>query len=128
MWSWLERNSSIVALIATVAPVAWAVVQYILTKRAESKRFRFETYHRLVKELVQVEEGGPPMLDHQMAVVFELRGFRHYYPVSLRILHGLKAFWSQTPGGTSGANARLIEEIDLAIKFIKPRAWLSFFA
>ena len=122
MWEWIATNTGPLTLVATVLPVVWAVVQYIQARRAEAKRVRFETYHRLVKELVDHSDARP-MIDRQMAVVFELRGFPHYYPVSLRILRGLKDYWSNTPNGELGANARLIDEIDLAIESISRKWW-----
>jgi hypothetical protein len=58
-------------------------------------------------------------LDRQIAVVFELRNFKEYFPVTLRILKGLRNDW-QDYGPESKRN-RLLQEIDESIKFIEPK-------
>lgn len=60
-------------------------------------------------------------IDRQVAVVFELRHFPRYYPVTKRILTGLRNSWTQTTPGFD----RLRAEIDLALAHIEssPRWW-----
>lgn len=63
------------------------------------------------------------MLDRQIAIVFELRDFKAYYPVSLRILKGLKEAWADY--GSEDQRKRLLEELDLAIGHISKKVGKS---
>ena len=122
MWTWLTENGTALGVVLAAAPIAYAAVQFILAKRAEAKRVRFETYHSLIKQLVERENPDQPMrLDRQVAVVYELRNFKHYYPVTLRILRGLKVDWSSTSYGPSEKRTRLLTEVDLAISHIESK-------
>lgn len=128
LWNWLVRNGSAVgvvvavtALLATLTPIVWAVVQYILIRRAENNRLRFTTFHHLIKQLVERETPDQPMrIDRQIAVIYELRSFKSYYPVTLRILKGLRTDWEHHEPVQKWK--RLHEEIDLAIEHISPKA------
>ncbi len=91
------------------------IYKYLQEKRLEEKDKRFLNYHKLIDELVG-GFGKIPMLDRQIAIVFELRNFKEYYPVTLRILTSLKQTWtaSQDP-----KNNRLIDEINFTEQHIK---------
>jgi hypothetical protein len=117
VWSWVAANATTLGVVLGAGPTIWAVVQYILNNRAEAARRQFETYHALIKQLVEREDPNQPMkLDRQIAIIFELRNFKRYYPVSLRILKGLRVDWADY--GPTGKRSRLHEELDLAIEFI----------
>jgi len=123
MWKWLTDNGTalgvILALLA-VLPFFWGALQYILIKRAEDRRLRFTAFHDLIKKLVEPENPNEPMrLDLQIAVIYELRNFKDYYPVSLRILKGLKSDWASK--GPPDQRARRMEELELTIKHIERR-------
>ena len=118
-WNWITSNSAALGTLLAAAPIAWAVVQFIISKRAEAKRTRFETYHSLIKQLVQSDDPAHSIrLDRQVAVVFELRNFKHYYPVTLRILQGLKHTWTYPNSVADDKNGRLLREIELTIEHI----------
>ena len=51
LWSWLTENAAALGIVLAALPIIWAVIQFILIRRAEAKRIRFETYHSLVKQL-----------------------------------------------------------------------------
>ena len=53
-----------------------------------------------------------------MAVVFELRHFSRYYPVSQRILRNLKKDW-ESRSDRAEHWQDLLSEIDLAIEFFE---------
>lgn len=118
--NWLSQNATGLGVLLGAGPALWAVVQFILVRRAEQKKHRFETYHNLIKQLVDRENPDQPKkLDRQTAVVFELRDFKHYFPVSLRILKGLRSDWGDGSYGPEGKRDRLLEEIDLAIEYMQ---------
>ena len=118
--TWVSQNAAALGVLLGAGPVIWGIVQFILVRRAEEKKIRFETYHSLIKQLVEREKADQPMrLDCQIAVIFELRNFKHYFPVTLRILRGLKTDWSDY--GPEDKRVRLMEELDLAIAYIEKK-------
>jgi len=120
MWKWVGENSSQLGMLLAVLPIVWAAVQYLWAQRNELKHRRFETYHDLIKSLVQREDPNQPMmLDRQIAIIFELRNFKEYYPVSLRILRGLKESWSNY--GPEEKRPRLQVELDESITYIEKK-------
>jgi hypothetical protein len=119
MWQWLEDNSGAIAVLIALVPTVWAAFQFILAKRREAIRIRFETYHSLIKQLVQPE--GQMYLDRQVAAVYELKDYKHYYPVTVRILSGLKQSWSASPLNANGGLQRLLNEIDLTLNHISAK-------
>ena len=119
-WKWVGENSDQIGIFLAIIPIVWASIQYLWSKRTELKHRQFETYHALIKSLVQREDKDQPMmLDRQIAIIFELRNFKEYYPVSLRILKGLKESWKEY--GPVEKRNRLHEELDLAIEHISKK-------
>ena len=108
MLNWLASNVTGLSIIGAAVAFAWPVIQFVITRRRDLQFREFETYHRLVKELV-----GGDKIDHQAAVVFELRHFPRYYEFSLRMLTRLRA--DLLPQARA---KRVIEEIDLTLAFI----------
>ncbi|MDZ7918458.1 hypothetical protein [Rhodoferax sp.] len=85
----------------------------------EARAREFETFHRLVKELVEPpSEGSGLYIDRQCAVLFELRFFPRYFPFTLRTLLALKRKWQ----GPAAAYPRILEELDITIRFIEMRS------
>lgn len=120
-FNWIGQNAAALGVLLAAGPVIWGIVQFILVRRAEEKKIRFQTYHSLIKQLVQREGAEQPkMLDRQIAVIFELRSFKHYFPVTLRILRGLRLSWKDY--GPEEKRRRLMEELDLAIEYIEKKS------
>jgi hypothetical protein len=118
MWQWLNQNASVLGVIIAIVPVVWGAMTYLAQKRQELRAKRFETYHLLIKRLVEREDKNlPMMLDRQLAVVFELRNFQEYYDPSLRIIKGLRDAWAGQYG-PKDKNKRLIEEMDATISWM----------
>jgi hypothetical protein len=118
IWQWLTDNGTALGVIFALIPIAWAAIQYIIIKKAEDRRVRFTTFHNLIKLLVERENPNEPMrLDRQIAIIYELRDFKHYFPVTLRILKGLKSDWDSY--GPADKRKRLMDELDLAIEHIE---------
>jgi len=112
--NWFNIVSLLLAYFALLLPI----YKYLQEKRLEEKDKRFLNYHKLIDELV----GGSDknlMLDRQVAIIFELRNFKEYYPVTLRILTGLRETWSH-PKSIDNSK-RLLEEISLTEKYIKSK-------
>jgi len=118
IWKWFNENGTALGIVLALIPIIWAAIQYILIRRAEERRVRFTTFHNLIKQLVERESPNEPKhLDRQIAVIYELRNFKEYFPVTLRILKGLKSDWDSY--GPPEKRKRLIEEVDLTIKHIE---------
>jgi len=96
----------------------WQSVQFFLTRSSDAKNRQFDAYHRLVKELVQPSETGKTYVDRQCAAVFELRRFKNYEELTVRILMGLRDDWR-----TSGSfHPRLAKELELTLDSFSKRS------
>lgn len=71
--------------LVSLATAWWAVWKYFDQRKNELNDRRFNSFHRLIKELVQATDGALS-LDRQMAVIFELRNFPAYKDLITRIL------------------------------------------
>jgi len=117
----MEINWTIIISVGTsFFPIIWVIYQYFDTKNRELKWKEFEVYHKLIKELVQPEEMNSGVrvlyLDRQTAIIFELRNFKRYYPLSYRTLISLKEKW-----GGQDQFPRLIDEINYTIGYLKKK-------
>src|SRR5690242_20380693 len=120
LWKWLNDNGSALGVVLVLVPLAWATFTYLSVRRQELRERRFEAYHKLIQNLVERENPDLPMrLDRQIAIVFELRNFKEYFPVTLRIMKGLKETWAEY--GPLEKRKRLHTELDLAIEYIESK-------
>lgn len=93
-------------------------VYKFLVERKETHYWKeFDTYHRLIKELVEPQAGLALYIDRQTAILFELRFYKRYYSHSLRMLKGLRQKWGAEPNQFP----RIIEELDLTIEYINKK-------
>ncbi|MCF8510149.1 MAG: hypothetical protein K9G43_01765 [Rhodobacteraceae bacterium] len=120
--NWIVQEADFVALLLAIVTLLGSAIQYFSIKRAEEKKRRFETYHDLIRQLVERDEPNrPKMLDRQLAVAFELRNFLEYSEPSLRILKGLRASWEDSEHGPDDKRKRLLDQIDSTIYFLEVR-------
>ena len=129
LWKWLSENNGALALFLAAAVAGSGLYHYISIKRSEERGRRFTGYHELVEALNGDGKGGAPYLDRQITVVYEMRNFPEYYPVTLRILKRAVARWRQRDRDAMYANnwilkkridnSSLIEEAELSIKYIE---------
>jgi len=105
-----------IGLFLGLGTFMWSVYKYFDKKKREQNFKEFETYHNLIKELVQPDSGSNLYLDRQATIIYELRHFKRSYSFSYRTLLGLKETW-----GESHKAKRLIEEIDLTLKYLKAK-------
>lgn len=104
----------LVGIVISLLTFLWTVYQYLDTKRREQDLKEFENYHRLIKELVQ-PENGELYVDRQTSIIYELRHFKRYYPLSYRTLIGLKEKWEKVPEQFP----RLMDELNKTIEFLE---------
>jgi hypothetical protein len=119
MFEWITQNATALGVIIALLAASFPSIQYVLTKKSEDRKHTFETYHRLIDDLVGAS--GKPKLDRQIAIIFELKNFKAYYPVSLRILEGLKTTWSNPD-----IEPRLVNELNLTIAYLRKNALMRF--
>jgi hypothetical protein len=114
----LNDYSGVLTAISVIIGGLWALIQF----REHIKDKRFQTYHKLIDELVneQLQADRKIKLDRQIAIVYELRNFPKYFDVSERILKGLRVEWEQT-------NSRIIKEIDLSLAYMKRNWFIRLF-
>jgi hypothetical protein len=107
-----------ITIIGGLATAIWTVFCHFDAKRKIRDWQEFEAYHKLIKELVEPsEKSGVIYLDRQIAVVFELRHFQRYYPVTERILNGLIDKYN-TQNGMPEWTSRLVDEMKHTIGHI----------
>jgi hypothetical protein len=106
----------LIGIAASSITFIWTVYQYIDTRKREQNLKEFENYHKLIKELVQPENGAM-YVDRQSAIIYELRHFKRYYSFSYRTLVGLKEKWEKVPDQFP----RLLDELNRTIDFLKDK-------
>ena len=117
---WINTNSGWLGVLIALIPIIWGALQYLSLKRSEIRQKEFENYHSLIKQLVEREDPNIPLkLDRQTAIVFELRNYKPYFEVSIRILTGLKEDWAEY--GPNNKRSRLMEEIDATIVYMQSK-------
>ena len=111
----LETKLTIIGVIISLIAIIIPLYKYILDRNSALRDLRFKTYHNLIRQLVEPEDGKDGiMVDRQIAVIFELRNFPEYYELTKRMLFDLKKQWE--PGIR---NIRIIKEITYSIKYIQ---------
>ena len=100
MIEWIKYNLTEITVVATVIPIiismlvlAFSALKYVRNRKQELKQKQFENYHMILDWLVAGKDGHI-LLDSQIACIYELRNYKQYKDVSLRILEGLKKTWS----------------------------------
>ena len=96
-------------LFLPIIPIYWPIIQFLKNKNREEKHKRFENYHKLIDDLFR----DPLILEKQIAILYELRKFNDYHPITLRILKGLLS------GAWENAHINLKTEAQMTINFIK---------
>ena len=70
----LETKLTIIGVIISLIAIIIPLYKYILDRNSALRDVRFKTYHNLIRQLVEPEDGKDGiMVDRQIAVIFELR-------------------------------------------------------
>ncbi len=102
---------AIAAFLLSFASLAFSAYRFVKVRQEEQRQRRFENYHKLIAELVGGARDRQVMkLDSQIAIIYELRNFKEYSEVTIRILNSLMTEWA------SHQKPRLIEELRLTVK------------
>ena len=115
LFEFLKTYGTQVAALGSAIAFFFGLGKYLLERRNAQRWKEFDTYHRLIRELVEPDEyGGMKYLDRQTAVLFELRFYKRYFPHTLRMLASQQKKWSDYP--------RLVTESDSTIKYIRRKS------
>lgn len=110
----IKNYGTQLSAVGAMIAIIFGIYKYQIERKTTLFWKEFEVFHKLIKELVEPEIQDQLMkLDRQIAIVFELQNYKRYYPVSLRILKGLKSTCDEVK------HKRLIDEIDISIKQIE---------
>lgn len=109
------KYGTAISVIGAAIAFAWSVVQFFSVRTREARFREFETFHKLIKELTEATNTNNY---RQIAVLFELRFYPRYYPVTLRILKSTKEHDDSLPNTSSV----MIEEVNILISFIERRS------
>ena len=123
LWEWLKEYNGTVAIFVSLISGGFALYHYMSIKASEEAARRFTTYHKMIQDLNIGEDGEAQYIDRQMAIVFEMRRFPEYYPVTLRLLKRSLPRWrtfAQTSSNPSSPNL-LAEEAELTVRYINRR-------
>lgn len=128
IWKWVSDNNGALAFVLALGVSGSALYHYISIKRAEEMARRFSSYHELVEALNGDGRGGAPYIDRQITVVYEMRNFPEYYPVTLRLLKRSLEKWRKLKREDTYTSKwlwkkpadtiTLIEEAELTIRYI----------
>lgn len=119
----LTRYGTAFSAVGAAIAFVWSVFQFFSVRAREAHTREFETFHKLIKELVEpASEGAGFYVERQCAVLFELRFFPRYFPFTLRTLLALKRKWQVT----AAAYPRILEEVDMTIRFIEMHSNTAF--
>jgi hypothetical protein len=132
IFSFLNGHAGILAVLTLLG----SAFRYFHLQTREANQRQFEEYHKFMKQLVVGDEGAVgPHPERQLAVIFELRNFPRYYPITVRILTNLKNLWAFRTTLPQSDPLYLDQkiflnmqrEIYLTISFIKnKRRWIFF--
>ena len=116
IWNALKSEAAAIGIILTILTALWTSLRALALRRQELRAQNFRTYHQLIHTLVALDErGNLPMMDVQIAGVFELQRFPAYFDLSLGILKGLREFWEKKEPDKK----RLFDEMDSTIAKIE---------
>lgn len=122
-----EYNGSLAVLVAVLV-AACGFVHYLSTRRSEERGKQYDRYHQLLEDLNVGADGSGQYLDRQIAVIYELRNFPEYWPVTLRILSASLPRWEKAMResalvavGLGGRVNTVYQEARLTIMFIERR-------
>ena len=110
--NFIKDNQIELYVLGVTIAFLFSIYKYYINRKTELYWKEFEIYHKLLKDLVQPEvENGTMYQDRQVAIIFELKNFKRYYPISEKILKELRKTWINSH--------RLVEEIDLTLEHIR---------
>lgn len=113
IYNFLGSNTGSVTIIVVLIAGIWQYCKY-------QKEWNFKNYHSLIKKLNQSDTPGEAIkLYRQIAIVYELRKYPRYFPVTKRILKG----WL---GSRSEEHKNLYNEMELTINYID-QCWFKRF-
>lgn len=118
-WETTTIYSLGISVLVVATTSFFGIYKYFHNAELESRDKRFERYHDLIKKLNQSDTPDEAIkLYRQVAVIYELRNFQEYYPVTERILNG----WMRSKRDSKNeVFDELYAEMKLTLAFIKSK-------
>ncbi|GAA3939867.1 hypothetical protein [Hymenobacter algoricola] len=111
----IKSYGPLASTLGAAIAFVWTIIQFVAVRTREAQNREFEVFHRLIKELVEPPTpDGALYVDRQCAIIYELRFFSRYHPVTKRTLLGLQVKW----GELEGKYERLLDEISTTLKYL----------
>ncbi len=123
MKDWITQHADSINLwlaiwgfVISVGVLAFSALQYVRSTLADRKKDRFTTYHYLLSSVSRgADKDGVMKLVSQRAYIFELRHFREYAPLTIRLLDSLLEDWERGDPEKLKKLAPEIEETKLSL-------------
>ncbi|PBQ07680.1 hypothetical protein CCL09_21880 [Pseudomonas congelans] len=120
VWKFLSEHNGALGFILSLGTAAFALNHYFSIKHAEEQARKFANFHQLLQDLNEGKpmpngEVGGQYIDRQQAILYELRSFREYHPVIVRILNRAIVTWGQSE---SRHKSVLIDEAQKTMSYI----------
>ena len=113
-----KSYGSQISAVGAAISFIFAAYKFQSERKAAHYWKEFEVYHKLMKELVEPPSDSKGLyIDRQAAILFEMRNFKRYYPLTFRTLKGLEEKWQAVPNQFP----RILQELDLTIKYIEKK-------
>ncbi|MGY2364588.1 hypothetical protein ACW9IO_18705 [Pseudomonas azotoformans] len=126
-WEWIGNNNGALAFFLAFVTAASALYHYISIKRAEERARRFSDFHQLIQDMNADSSGGGPYIDRQMAIIYELRNFPEYFPVTARILERTRRRWIYKNFGNGGLFDGIIKESEKTLSLIARKQGCKYY-
>jgi ribosomal protein L16 Arg81 hydroxylase len=117
----------LVAAIGAIPPLLTFTISIYnnsQSRKEELSNRQYTQYHQLVSDLAS---NAKDFAESQTAIIYELRFYRKYRHVTIRILNALKKTWEEKAvnNETAPDSSQQRREIDLAIKVLNsnPLSW-----
>jgi hypothetical protein len=117
MSNFIKENLEMFVLFVSFLSVVFPFWQYMNAKRKEQRWKNFENFHEKIVRKIS-NRNGETGLDEQIAVIYDLRNFPEYYPVTDRILSDLIKWWRPQIITTPHFD-RLIKEAEQTLDYIR---------
>jgi len=108
-FEWFNEWQFWVAM-ATIFSGFFSIFKYLNDKKAKQQQRDFDSYHKLIERINRSLDSNPISLQVQQAAIFELRNYKRYKTLSIKLLN----HWS--------SDERYIELKDIAndtLEFMK---------
>jgi hypothetical protein len=120
IWKFVTDHNGALGLMVALGTAIAALHNYFSIKRSEERARKFSNFHQLLQDLNEGKpkpngDTGGQYIDRQQAIIYELRSFKEYHPVIIRVLNRGVVTWSESD---TPHMSDLIDEANMTMSFI----------